>query len=169
MEIESRLLPCGLHTIGKPPTAEEAIATLVSISALEREDEGLRSLPSLLAESVSREIEDIYQGNNNGDLKDVELNRLITEVSRSAVSSMVLSLTGQDGRVNMRKNLLTRFIELLKRFGISFPEPWMRACNKAGFKKVDSQALDKLFGYLRFCLQQICADKEMESLLKALD
>ena len=26
MEIESRLLPCGLHTIGKPPTAEEAIA-----------------------------------------------------------------------------------------------------------------------------------------------
>ena len=26
MEIESRLLPCGLHVIGKPPTAEEAIA-----------------------------------------------------------------------------------------------------------------------------------------------
>merc|ERR1711871_512804 len=25
MEIESRLLPCGLHTIGEPPTAEEAI------------------------------------------------------------------------------------------------------------------------------------------------
>ncbi|MFM6308139.1 MAG: cobaltochelatase subunit CobN, partial [Dolichospermum sp.] len=29
MEIESRLLPCGLHIIGKPPSAEEAIATLV--------------------------------------------------------------------------------------------------------------------------------------------
>ena len=29
--------------------------------------------------------------------------------------------------------------------------------------------LDKLFDYLRFCLEQICADKEMESLLKALD
>lgn len=26
MEIESRLLPCGLHVVGKPPTAEEAIA-----------------------------------------------------------------------------------------------------------------------------------------------
>ena len=23
MEIESRLLPCGLHTVGVPPTAEE--------------------------------------------------------------------------------------------------------------------------------------------------
>merc|ERR1712054_658463 len=32
MEIESRLLPCGLHTIGEPPTAEEAIATLVNIA-----------------------------------------------------------------------------------------------------------------------------------------
>ena len=28
MEIESRLLPCGLHTIGEAPTAEEAVATL---------------------------------------------------------------------------------------------------------------------------------------------
>jgi magnesium chelatase subunit H len=29
--------------------------------------------------------------------------------------------------------------------------------------------LDKQFTYLRFCLEQICADMEMESLLKALD
>ena len=169
MEIESRLLPCGLHTIGKPPTAEEAIATLVSISALEREDDGLRSLPSLLAESLGRDIEDIYKGNNNGDLNDVELNKQITEASRSAVSSMVLSLTGQDGRVSMRKNLITRIIDLLKQLGLSFPEPWMRACNKTGFKNINSLELDKLFKYLRFCLTQICADKEMESLLKALD
>ena len=169
MEIESRLLPCGLHTIGKPPTAEEAIATLVSISALEREDDGLRSLPSLLAESLGRDIEDIYKGNNNGDLNDVELNKQITEASRAAVSSMVLSLTGQDGRVSMRKNIITRIIDLLKQLGLSFPEPWMRACNKAGFKNINSLELDKLFKYLRFCLTQICADKEMESLLKALD
>jgi hypothetical protein len=31
MEIESRLLPCGLHVVGVPPTAEEAVATLVNI------------------------------------------------------------------------------------------------------------------------------------------
>ena len=49
MEIESRLLPCGLHTIGEAPTAEEAVATLVNIASLEREQEGLRSLPGLLA------------------------------------------------------------------------------------------------------------------------
>jgi len=32
MEIESRLLPCGLHVVGSPPTAAEAVATLVNIA-----------------------------------------------------------------------------------------------------------------------------------------
>jgi cobalamin biosynthesis Mg chelatase CobN len=36
MEIESRLLPCGLHVVGCPPSAEEAVATLVSIGELDR-------------------------------------------------------------------------------------------------------------------------------------
>ena len=168
MEIESRLLPCGLHTIGKPPTAEEAIATLVSIAALEREEEGLRSLPGLLAESLGRKIEEIYQGNDNGVLEDVELNRTITEVSRAAVGSMVRSLTGGDGRVNMRENF-GWFFDLISRFGFTFPTPWFRACSAGGFTSVDSTALDTLFNYLRFCLEQICADMEMESLLRALD
>ena len=168
MEIESRLLPCGLHTIGKPPTAEEAIATLVSIAALEREEEGLRSLPGLLAESIGRKIEDIYKGNDDGVLEDVELNRTITEVSRAAVGSMVRSLTGGDGRVNMRENF-GWFLDLISRFGFKLPTPWFRACSADGFTGVDSAALDTLFTYLRFCLQQICADMEMESLLRALD
>ena len=168
MEIESRLLPCGLHTIGKPPTAEEAIATLVSIAALEREEEGLRSLPGLLAESLDRKIEEIYRGNDDGVLEDVELNRTITEVSRAAVGSMVRSLTGSDGRVSMRENF-GWFLDLISRFGFKLPTPWFRACSAGGFTSVDSAALDTLFTYLRFCLQQICADMEMESLLRALD
>ena len=96
MEIESRLLPCGLHTIGKPPTAEEAVATLVNIAALEREEDGLRSLPGLLAEAMGRSIEDIYKGNDEGVLADVELNRTITETSRAAIGAMVRTLTGRD-------------------------------------------------------------------------
>tara|TARA_Y100001968_G_scaffold315073_1_gene341268 strand:- start:9652 stop:13599 length:3948 start_codon:yes stop_codon:yes gene_type:complete len=169
MEIESRLLPCGLHTIGKPPTADEAIATLVNIASLEREDQGLKSLPSLLASSNGRKIEDIYKGNNKGILEDVELNKTITETSRKAVSSLVKSLTGSDGRVSMKKGLLEKIISFLNRLGFNIPSAWVRVCNKEGFDKVDTIYLDKLFDYLRFCLEQICADKEMESLLKALD
>ncbi len=168
MEIESRLLPCGLHTIGKPPTAEEAVATLVNIAALEREEDGLRSLPGLLAEAMGRTIEDIYRGNDEGVLADVELNRTITETSRAAIGSMVRSLTGLDGRVNMRGNF-GWLLDLLTKFGLKLPTPWLRACCGAGFTSIDSTELDKLFAYLRFCLEQICADMEMESLLRALD
>jgi magnesium chelatase subunit H len=168
MEIESRLLPCGLHTIGKPPTAEEAIATLVNIAALEREEEEIRSLPGLLAEALGRKIEDIYKGNDDGVLADVELNRTITETSRAAVGAMVRSLTGLDGRVNLRGNF-GWLLDLLTRFGFKLPTPWLRACCSAGFTSVDSVALDKLFAYLRFCLEQVCADMEMQSLLRALD
>ena len=140
----------------------------MSIAALEREEEGLRSLPGLLAESLGRKIEDIYKGNDDGVLEDVELNRTITEVSRAAVGSMVRSLTGGDGRVNMRENF-GWFLDLISRFGFKLPMPWFRACSAGGFTSVDSTALDTLFTYLRFCLQQICADMEMESLLRALD
>ena len=168
MEIESRLLPCGLHTIGRPPTAEEAIATLVSIASLEREEDGLRSLPGLLAEAIGRSIEDVYQGNDNGVLADVELNRTITETSRAAVGGMVRSLTGTDGRVSMRDRF-GWFYDVLARFGFKLPAPWLKACRNADFAQIDATELDKLFGYLRFCLEQICADMEMESLLKALD
>ncbi|MFM7264083.1 MAG: magnesium chelatase subunit H, partial [Cyanobium sp.] len=168
MEIESRLLPCGLHTIGKPPTAEEAIATLVSIAAIEREEEGIRSLPGLLAEALGRTIDEIYRGNDAGLLTDVELNRHITETCRTAVGAMVREVTGADGRVSLRRNFGWLF-ELLERFGLRLPSPWLSACRQCGFAAVDPVELDKQFAYLRFCLEQVCADQEMGSLLRALD
>ncbi|MFN9545761.1 MAG: magnesium chelatase subunit H [Cyanobacteriota bacterium] len=168
MEIESRLLPCGLHTIGKPPTAEEAIATLVNIAAIERTEEGLRSLPGLLAEALGRSIEEVYRGNDAGVLADVELNRTITETCRAAVGAMVKEVTGADGRVTLRRNFGWLFA-LLERFGIRFPSPWLAACRAAGFAAVNQEELDKQFAYLRFCLEQVCADMEMGSLLRALD
>ena len=85
MEIESRLLPCGLHVIGKPPTAEEAVATLVSIASIDREEEGIMGLPSLLAQSLDRNIQDIYSNNDKGVLADVELNQKIVEATRECV------------------------------------------------------------------------------------
>jgi magnesium chelatase subunit H len=168
MEIESRLLPCGLHTIGKPPTAAEAIATLVSIAALERDEDGLRGLPGLLAESINRSINSIYKGNDAGVLADVELNQKITATCRLAVASMVKAVTGRDGRVSLRQNFAW-LQQLLEKVGVKLSTPWQKACKRAGFPDVDSAALNKLFAYLRFCLEQICADMELESLLRALD
>ncbi|GFY93669.1 magnesium-chelatase subunit chlH, chloroplast, putative [Actinidia rufa] len=71
--------------------AMEAVATLVNIAALDRPEDGISSLPSILAETVGREIEDIYRGSNKGILKDVELLRQITEASRGSISAFVWS------------------------------------------------------------------------------
>jgi magnesium chelatase subunit H len=169
MEIESRLLPCGLHTIGEAPTAEEAVATLVNIASLEREQEGLRSLPGLLAESMDMTIDQIYDGNNKGELKFVELNEKIIKTARESIFSMVNSLKIVDGRVYLEKSLLSKLFDILKVFGLNLPTPWLRVCRLNGFNEVNQKELNKLFDYLLFCLEQVCADKEMDSLIKALD
>lgn len=66
LQIESRLLPCGLHVVGSPPTAEEAIATLVNIAEIDRPDNDppIKGLPGLLATSIGRNIEEIYANSN---------------------------------------------------------------------------------------------------------
>jgi len=169
MEIESRLLPCGLHTIGEAPTAEEAVATLVNIASLEREQEGLRSLPGLLAESINLTIDQIYDGNNKGELKYVELNEKIIKTSRESIFAMVNSLKIINGRVYLEKSFLSKLFEFLKVFGLNIPTPWLRVCRLNGFNQVNQKEINKLFDYLLFCLEQVCADKEMDSLIKALD
>ncbi|MBD6617741.1 magnesium chelatase subunit H [Komarekiella sp. 'clone 1'] len=161
MEIESRLLPCGLHVIGKPPSAEEAIATLVNIASLDRQEEGLQGLPGIIANSIGRNIDDIYQNNDRGILEDVQLLQDITLATRAAVSALVQEQTDAEGRVSL--------VSRLNFFNMGKKEPWVEALHKAGYPKVDSTALKPLFEYLEFCLQQVCADNELGALLKGLE
>ncbi|MEB3177673.1 MAG: magnesium chelatase subunit H [Nostocaceae cyanobacterium] len=161
MEIESRLLPCGLHVIGKPPSAEEAIATLVNIASLDRQEEGFLGLPSIIANSVGRSIEDIYKQNDAGVLEDVQLLQDITMATRAAVSALVKEQTDAEGRVS--------FVSKLNFFNIGKKEPWVEALHAAGYTKVDNEATKPLFEYLEFCLQQVCADNELGGLLKGLE
>ena len=161
MEIESRLLPCGLHVIGKPPTAEEAIATLVNISNLDREEEEIVSLPRIIANSIGRDIDEIYANNDRGVLEDVQLFQDITQATRAAVAALVQALVDAEGRVSM--------VSKLNFFNIGKKEPWVEALHKHGYKNVDPEVLKPLFEYLEFCLEQVCADNELGGLLKALE
>ncbi|MBW4687971.1 MAG: magnesium chelatase subunit H [Komarekiella atlantica HA4396-MV6] len=168
MEIESRLLPCGLHVIGKPPSAEEAVATLVNIASLDRPEgvetlnlTSLQSLPGIIANSIGRNIDDIYQNNDRGILEDVQLLQDITLATRAAVSALVQEQTDAEGRVSL--------VSRLNFFNMGKKEPWVEALHQAGYPKVDSAALKPLFEYLEFCLQQVCADNELGALLKGLE
>lgn len=66
MEIESRLLPCGLHVVGSPPSAAEAVATLVSIAEIDRPENEppTRGMPGILAAAAGRRIEELYANSN---------------------------------------------------------------------------------------------------------
>jgi magnesium chelatase subunit H len=161
MEIESRLLPCGLHVIGKPPTAEEAIATLVNIASLDRKEEGIPSLPRLIAESVGRDMEEIYHNSDRGHLADVQLLDEITQATRAAVSALVQEQVNAEGRVEK--------VSILNFFNMGRKEPWLEALHQLGYKKITGEALKPLVEYLEFCLKQVVADNELGALLKALE
>ena len=161
MEIESRLLPCGLHVIGKPPTAEEAIATLVNIASFERLEEKILSLPQIIANSIGRDIDEVYKASDRGLLEDVQLLQDITLATRAAVAALVKAQTDADGRVSK--------VSKLNFFNMGKKEPWNEALEQAGYPKVDSTSTKPLFEYLEFCLQQIIADNELGALLKALE
>ena len=161
MEIEARLLPCGLHVIGKPPTAEEAIATLVNIGSLDRPEDEIQSLLRIIANSIGRDIDEIYQNNDKGILGDVQLLQDITQATRNAVAALVQAQADADGRVSKVSKL--NFLNMGKQ------QPWIEAMHQLGYTKVDPQALKPLFEYLEFCLQQIVADNELGAMLKALE
>ena len=162
MEIESRLLPCGLHIIGKPPTAEEATATLVNIASLDREEEEIKALTTIIAESIDRDMQEIYSNADKGVLADVDLLQKITEATRESIRAFVEAQTNEEGRVSMVQKI-SNF------FGAGKKEPWVEKLHELGYDKIDEEALKPLFEFLSFCLEQVCADLELAGLLKALE
>merc|ERR1712028_241960 len=168
MQIESRLLPCGLHTVGVPPSAEEAIATLVNIAQLDRPEDEIESLPRVIASSIGREINDVYRGNNEGVFKDVELNDQITEAARAAVRALVNQSTDSSGRVKEVKN---GFDELGSFFGgiLGQKKPWTQAIINAGFPDVQEERLTPLIAYLEFVLKQVVANNELSGIMELLN
>ncbi len=161
MEIESRLLPCGLHVIGAPPTAAEAIATLVSIASIDRTEEEILGLPRILAQSLNRDIDEIYRNRDQGILADVELLDNVNQACQKAVAALVQEQTDAEGRVSR--------VSRLNFFNMGRPAPWVKALKEAGYPDVDPELLKPLFEFLEECLTQVTADFELGSLLKALE
>jgi magnesium chelatase subunit H len=160
MEIESRLLPCGLHVVGKPPTAEEAVATLVNIASLDREEEGIKGLPRIIAESLGRDLDQVYQSNDRGILEDVQLLQDITLAVREAVAAIVSSQVDAEGRVSLMSKLNI--------FNVGKKAAWVESLYASGYKNINLDEIKPLFDYLEFCLKQVCADNELGALLQGL-
>jgi len=161
MDISSRLLPCDLHVVGKPPTSEEAIATLVNIASLDREEEEIQGLPRTIAESIGRDIDEIYRNNNKGVLADVQLLQDINRGVQDAVAALVRTQADANGRVSQ--------VSKLNFFNMGKKEPWVQALHDFGYTKVDREKMKPLFEYLEYCLEQVVADNELGALLRGLE
>jgi magnesium chelatase subunit H len=161
MEIESRLLPCGLHVIGAPPTAEEAIATLVSIASIDRPEENILGLPQILARSLGRNCEEIYRNRDHGVLAEIELLDQINQAAQKAITALVQEKTDAEGRVSK--------VSKLNFFNMGRSTPWVKALKESGFPSVDPDLIKPLFEFLEECLKQVTADYELGSLLRALE
>ena len=148
--------------VGEPPTAEEALATLVNIAGLDRIEEEQKSLQRIIAESIDRDIDQIYASSDRGNLDDVQLLYDINSAVRAAVTAMVESQINDDGRVSLK----SMFSAL--NFGGS-KDPWTKAIHKLGYKSVQNDTLKPLFEFLQVCLEQVVKDNELSSLLRALD
>jgi len=168
MQIESRLLPCGLHTVGVPPSAEEAIATLVNIAQLDRPEDGIEGLPRVIAASVGRDINDVYRGNNEGKLADVELNTKVVEASRAAVRALVNESTDSSGRVKEVKSVFDDLGGMLAKMG-GQKKPYTKAIIEAGFPDVQEERLQGVMEYLEFCLKQVVANNELGGIMELLN
>jgi len=164
IEIESRLLPCGLHVIGCPPSAEEAVATLVNIASIDRPEvePPILGLPTIFARSIGRDIEDIYRQSDKGVLDDVNLLQDITQACRAAVGEFVAESVAKDGRIDVA------FVDILGKLSGAKAEPWVEALKDTAFNKADQIEMQKVFDYLNFCLQQVVKDAELDSLMQAL-
>jgi magnesium chelatase subunit H len=165
MEIESRLLPCGLHIVGCPPSAEEAVATLVNIGSIDRPelDTPLRGMPGILANSVGRSIEEVYRNSDKGELADVELLQEITLACRASVETFVADKVSNEGRVDV--NLVNDFLSFA---GVK-AKPYMEVLEGGQFAGANKDEMDKMFEYLNFCLLQVVKDNEMGALQTGLN
>ncbi|KAJ8601073.1 hypothetical protein CTAYLR_009728 [Chrysophaeum taylorii] len=171
MEIESRLLPMGLHTVGVPPTAEEAVATLVSIAEIDRPEDDVVGLPRILAASANRQLEEVYKNADAGVLEDVELLQQMTTTTRDAVRALVDASTGSDGRIK-RVEPMAKLMASAALFGGGLGlTPYRQTIKKSSVfsKAAEDPALTPLFEYLEFCLKQVVADNELGALVSALD
>lgn len=72
---------------------------MVSIASIDRPEEGILGLPRILAQSLGRDIDEIYRNRDRGHLADTELLDRINKACQKAVAALVQEQTDAQGRV----------------------------------------------------------------------
>ena len=161
MEIESRVLPCGLHVVGEPPKVEDVTDVLTSIASFDRPEDNMKSLLRIMCECIGRDIEQLYKSSDKGIYADVELLVNIRAIANKAVGALVKAKADDDGRVSK--------LSVLNFFRMGKTEPWIEVFQENGYPNINKDDIKPLFEFLEFCLKQVVADNELGGLIKALE
>jgi magnesium chelatase subunit H len=161
MEIESRVLPCGLHVVGEPPKVEDVTDVLTSIASFDRPEDNMKSLLRIMCECIGRDIEQLYKSSDKGIYADVELLANIRAIANKAVGALVKAKADDDGRVSK--------LSVLNFFRMGKTEPWIEVFQENGYPNINKDDIKPLFEFLEFCLKQIVADNELGGLIRALE
>jgi magnesium chelatase subunit H len=161
MEVESRVLPCGLHVVGEAPKIEDVTDVLSSIASFDRPEDHVKSLLRIICESIGRDLDQLYKSSDKGILADVDLLARIRKATNQAVGALVKAKSDDKGRIS--KLSVLNFLKMGK------TEPWISALHDCGYEQIDVEQVKPLFEFLEFCLKQILADNELGGLIRALE
>ncbi|MBC8121549.1 MAG: magnesium chelatase subunit H, partial [Gemmatimonadaceae bacterium] len=160
MEIEDRLVPCDLHVVGTPPTATEAIDTLVGVASFDRPEMEMLGFDRVLAQLRGWDIEELQKSSDTGSIEALDRIRAIKVAAKAAVTALVDAQTDANGRVSK--------VSLLNFFNMGVTAPWVEALKRHGFI-IDAKEIKPLFSFLEDTLERIVADNELGALVKALE
>lgn len=163
MEIELRLLFCGLYVIGEFLSVEEVVVMFVNIVVIDRLEEDIVGLLGLLVQVVGCEIEDVYRSSDWGVFVDVILLNEIIQMSCEVVGVFVVKMMNKVGQVVNVQNGLVNF------FGFVKKDLWMDVLQNMKFRNVDQVKMIILFEFLVFCLKQVVVDNELGGLKEVLE
>ncbi|HKR02009.1 MAG TPA: cobaltochelatase subunit CobN [Pyrinomonadaceae bacterium] len=138
IEIEQRLIPTGLHVLGRPPQREARADMLRMVASFDRPELNARALPDLVAE-----------GSGFGPYAD-------------------LLEAGKDSEIRLRERervdeIVHAAIELFTNAGTEAATTWLE--ETAGVRKEEALPI---FSLLTRITEQLASNHELESLLRAL-
>ncbi|ACF13748.1 magnesium chelatase, H subunit [Chloroherpeton thalassium ATCC 35110] len=163
IRIEERMIPMGLHVLGKPATTDELTDILSLVASFNQPDEKLPPLPELLTQQKGWNYDALRKGVKTDKLSQQRWQD-IERVSREAIRQFV-TIGNEPHRTTSGKNISQA--EFLR---ATFP---MRRAAAEEFLEKESGlkpgTLEKLWQFLNELIINIIDEQELEGLLRALD
>lgn len=95
-EIESRLIPTGLHVVGEIPGNEELADLLFAVSEYDRPERNIRALTGIIAEAFGETYPELYGRAESGDDTAIERYAVVRRLARTGITEL-LAISGSNG------------------------------------------------------------------------